>query len=614
MEEQREAMERAAEQEAEQAARQEELLERQREAIEEAAEQHRTTTANAWKLQAEAKSERAYALYQSGMFEEAYKLAVQSIEQDPGNLDGFWVAASSLLSSQFGKGQTRREPRIAEQFDRARPYLEKQIQLLNLSEYRSSPRFFVQVLDLLSIQRDLFLLGDAFSSTLRANIGNWRRSGDSAEKARRIMELLADLERFCDAQCVLEFDLQGDPRSIKALNSAVALLKKVIARGDTATANKIVNGLSEKSQSLITETYLCEMLSLLGKDGKGRLDAFLQKQKMDSRPALEADLAQIKQLSSRGEIRQETLDSVMRSVRERYGQWKATVEAQLRDTVVASAKSVKVESGGLGIGFLSFFLLILAPAAYYTLRGFSFEFSAYLFWGAVFGGILIGALYGRYKKRSWIAQETRTRLAAAFNGENKRYAELGLPTLTPPTASATQTQSYENYLYVAIVVSYIVCWLSMMTSQGRTLTDSASAPTSRLQRATRATEELPPQFPPFKPTLCDGADGEDVRYDKTDPDAHVIRIPIPKGPKEGCESGLIYWPSGVNIADRTLTPGCVLYIEYENSPMRVEGPWSGDGTLGIPKLPLRSGSTFYPYLRVEMGVRTRFPDLSRCFK
>src|SRR5579859_3090068 len=91
-----EAMERAAQQQAEQAARQEELLERQREAVEEAAERHRTTTANAWKLQAEAKSERAYTLYQSGMFEEAHRLAVQSIEQDPGNLDGFWVAASSL--------------------------------------------------------------------------------------------------------------------------------------------------------------------------------------------------------------------------------------------------------------------------------------------------------------------------------------------------------------------------------------------------------------------------------------------------------------------------------------------------------------------------------------
>jgi len=501
MEEQREAMERAAQQQAEQAAQQEELLERQREAVEEAAERHRTTTANAWKLQAEAKSERAYSLYQSGMFEEAYRLAVQSIEQDPGNLDGFWVAASSLLSLH--------------QADRARPYLEKLTQVLNLSEYRNSPKYFVQVLELLSAQSDLFHLGDAFSSNLRMNVGNWGRSGDSTAKARKLTGLLIELERFTDAQCVLELDLQADPRSIEALNIALALSKKLIARGDNDTANKIVDTLSTKSHSLITESYLCEMYCLLGRDGKGRIDAFVQEEKIDSQLTIEADVAQIKQISNGGQLSQETLAWVMRSVREKYGQWKSTIETQLRDTVVANAQSVGVKTGwgGAACGILSFFLLIFASAEYCLSQGFRPESTGpYFAFGALFGAILIGTLCERYIKRLRIAQEIRSRLAAAFNGENKRFAELGLPTLTTPS-TASGAHAIVFLIYVGIIIAYIAGWFSLMTSQGKPLTPS-QLPTARPQVTVQAPRDFTLEPPPDYP-ICTDEDGHTPTPDET---------------------------------------------------------------------------------------------------
>ena len=287
-----EVLEEAEERRAEEAARHEELLERQREAIEEAAfeaqmaaeeavEGHRRTTANAWKLQSEAKSERAYALYGSGMFEEAHKLALQSVEQDPGNFDGYWVIASSLVSL----GKTRD----------ARFHVEKLIQLLNLSEYRDSPTHFIQVLGLLSSEKDRFLLGSAFSSTLRANVQHLTRgaidlsknlieldmlsdakwvlssvlarsySDDALDVAFRLANRFVSEKNTAAAMDIVDPLLRNAARTESLLEGALALFRQFHVLADNGSAQRILEAVSSKPNGLLTEVFLLEMNSCSGR-------------------------------------------------------------------------------------------------------------------------------------------------------------------------------------------------------------------------------------------------------------------------------------------------------------------------------------------------------------
>src|SRR6188472_2962443 len=50
-----------------------------------AAREHTHAIANSWKLEADAKADRAYDLYRAGLYEDAIALARQAFQQDPGN-------------------------------------------------------------------------------------------------------------------------------------------------------------------------------------------------------------------------------------------------------------------------------------------------------------------------------------------------------------------------------------------------------------------------------------------------------------------------------------------------------------------------------------------------
>lgn len=456
--EQVEAMEWAAEQQSRQSERQhkeqleaiEWAAEQQAMAVAEAEEKRRETTANEFKLQAGAQIERASSLHQAGMYDEAYKLAVESIKKDPGNIGGYWVAAASLLSLHQGA--------------RARPYIEKQIQLLNLPDYRSSPDFFVSVLYLLGAQSDLFLLGNAFLSSLRTNVKHWELRGSPAP-ARKLLDQLIELKLFTDAEYVLEAIVQAGGISQGTLSSALTLSRKFVGAGDVAAASKIVDSLSTKSHGLLAECYLCEMYSLLGRDGKRRIDAFVGKAAIGCRRALEADLALVRQIS--GELGQDTVAYATRSLSEKYLQWKSTIESQLREGAVASTKSVEVKTGAGACGVLSFIVLVIVSVAYCMLHGFQPESTGpYFPFGVLFGAILIGVLYGRYVKRLRTGPIMWKNLSAAFSEENRRLGELGLPTLTPPPQGDT-LHLFELLVYGGIIALYIGVWLSLMAGQGK---------------------------------------------------------------------------------------------------------------------------------------------------
>jgi tetratricopeptide (TPR) repeat protein len=465
-------MESAAAQRQEQAERLEEQLEeqlnQQREAIEEAAlatemaateiaEQHRLTTANAWKLQSEAKSERAYSLYQFGMFEDAFRLAEQSIQQDPGNLRGFAIAASSLIA--------------LDRSDKARVYLEKQIQLLNFYEYRNSPSFFSQVLDLLSSDKDLFNLGNVFSSTLRKNIEFWNVLQPTASEAVTLANRLVTMQMTGDAKYIVDWLLRKYS-SFEMLSTWLFLSRMLAAHNESDVVGKIVKALSEKSNNLISESYLLEIQSLLGRNGKERLDGFIQKIQIDSRDKIEADISYIKQLSEQGELSRKTMIQIMESISEKYAAWKPTIENQLYDATVTSAKSWHVRTYAWVFGILSYIVLNAAAIVYWARDGERLEMAgAFLAGGALLGAILIGSLYGRFVRRWAIYRETKRRLVTAFDAANRRYADLGLPSLTSRSPSGI-SKAVELSVCVGIVVIYIATWFALMAEHVESLKTS----------------------------------------------------------------------------------------------------------------------------------------------
>jgi hypothetical protein len=383
------------------------------------------------------------------MFEEAHRLAVQSIEQDPGNLQGFEMAASSLIALN--------------QHDKARPYLEKQIQLLNLFEYRCSPIYFGQVLNLLSLREDLFLLGDAFSITYRKNIGSWNTSLDSAEKAAELTNRLAALKIFSAAKCTLDWLLQTYSCTDQTLITALRLSRLLITQNDLTTVRRIIDALGARSDSLISECYLFEIEALLRRDGGKRPHAFLQKLGIESRSKIEADIPRIKQLFDRGELSRETVERCMRSICDKYAEWKSAIETQLYDAIMLDARSQPVRTYAWLWGVLSLILLVGVAAVYLAFYGLQPETVGLLLpFGALFGAILTGSLSGRYIRRLQIYRATKGRLLTAFDRLNQLFAGLGLPAVTPRSPSGISPTLIFLVCGVA-VVAYVAIWLTLMT-------------------------------------------------------------------------------------------------------------------------------------------------------
>jgi len=115
-----------------------------------AARQHRDSIANSWRLEARAKAERAYELYQANLYSEANALARQAFQQDPGNLSAYKTASWSLEA--LGDHAS------------AHSLYKKQLSLLATPDYRESAKAFGSVLaglpgkeeSLLASSRDLF--------------------------------------------------------------------------------------------------------------------------------------------------------------------------------------------------------------------------------------------------------------------------------------------------------------------------------------------------------------------------------------------------------------------------------------------------------------------------
>ena len=155
-----------------------------------AAEKQRESLAQAWRIQAEAKVKRASELFQAQLDDEALQLVTQALEQDPGNLHAYIIAAWI---------QERRDEGKALHFYR------KQISLLRAEPYTDNVRWPQLVLRSLPQKQEIM---NELSHTIcsLAPEGYWGR-GDSSGLISGLIEV-----GLCDAAiAVIQAAIQRQP-------------------------------------------------------------------------------------------------------------------------------------------------------------------------------------------------------------------------------------------------------------------------------------------------------------------------------------------------------------------------------------------------------------------
>lgn len=334
------------------------------------AEQQKRNIAEAPRLQAKAMSERAYELYRVGLYEDAFKTSLKAIELDRTNIYATETAAWALT-------KRGREPE-------ARLYYEKQLALLNTSEYMSSPAWFKSVLQ--GLPDDNELLG-AFSNTLRRNSRQWAAYGDC-------------------------FDLIDALMDRKLLDDAEALTETLIANAN----------------SLMLQAYLFEISQRVGKSSNEGLSKFLQSIPFNKRSEV---LRSFEDLSSRkARLSGTTVSEVKEAICKRYKAWRPDIENNLADAITNETR--KARSGAAwGCGFMIFcFVAMLVvgnylhhtPLQHLWLATDGMKvFAPVSILASIFTGLWIGHITGRYRS----AKYTGERMRVAEEQENQTWGSIG---------------------------------------------------------------------------------------------------------------------------------------------------------------------------------------------
>ena len=440
-----------------------EAAEQHRIALEQAAEEHQRITANAWKLQSHAKSEQAYALYQSGMAAEALDLALQASKQDPSNIDAFFVIAASL--ERQGKP------------DLARPYLVKQIQLLSVSEYRSQMKYHLQVLR--AIGTDLSLI-DAFCTSLENNISFWQ-SCDSIELAEAMINTLFEAKQYGPAISVqrwillrrgatretlvcarrLIYKLSKCPEGLSTWSSALGQIIEWLENCKRLTSI----GYSHQSSggmSLIAVTYALDFATLLGVKNDIP-ERFFSKLRMEERSEFEKEFMLLRQISDDLEVDRKAFSSILGVARQKYMSWGSDLQKQIYIGVTTEVERLPKHNLGCMTGCIWFIFLIAVGVTLPFFLGrlySSTPFSVPL--GVVTGTVLLGAMSGHVIRSFLRYNETRRRLTSATTLQNAEFEGLGLPQIQTPHLRL-RSPKIDLTLCAAVASAFFIGWLMLVT-------------------------------------------------------------------------------------------------------------------------------------------------------
>ena len=403
-----------------------------RAATEEAVEEHKRTTAHAWQLQARARSERASSLHASGMHQDALRLALQCIEQDPGNLNGFLVAVSCLKA--LGKSA------LTEQ------YVEKQIRLLNTTDYCDSPLYFARVLGQLPDDDAPMRL---FVNVAEQNIRHWR----SDSRIATIVNSLVSAHRLEDGARLLKEFLANFPLSPEVLALTLHVVKKLLDAGQRDEVSRIAGLVACKAQSLLHLVYVVEINALLGQNAIESLITFLRSREPARREDIEGGVRLFKGLVEKGALSASTVSGVKQAILERFTEWKPHIESTLYGQIAANTRKQDFTSRGGTVGFVSFFLLLFVSLGFIQMLHVNDWPVGLIIFGSLGGAFLIGSLSGdamRYRK---MCAEMEIRLASAVSSQNRIFADLDLPQIS---ALPVPSRSAKVKPYSIFVAGYLI--------------------------------------------------------------------------------------------------------------------------------------------------------------
>lgn len=347
-----------------------------------AAEEQKRNIANAPRLESQSTSERAWELYQVGLYEDALRTALKALNLDRGNMRACQIAAWALTK----QGRNRE----------ATQYFQKQVALLNTPDYKNAPRWFRSVF--LELPPD-DAISRAFSNALRTNSKQWRGSNDSFE----LIDTLIDGKLFDDAK---------------------GLTQNLIANCD----------------SLMLEAYSLEIGARTGTSSTERLSAFLQSLRFDKRSYLLDSFQAISEC--KGPLSDTTISRIKEALCERYRQWKPEIENEISETAIKDTSGAGFAAGwGCGFIVVCFIgLMIIAnvlhstPLQHLWLVTDGMKIFAPV---SVLASIVIGAwgghLIGGFRK----AGNARRKMGAMEQKENQRWQSICRKSISAPRPDPT---------------------------------------------------------------------------------------------------------------------------------------------------------------------------------
>jgi TonB family protein len=445
-----------------------EAAEQQRMALAQSAEEHKRIASNAWKLQAQAKSDQAYRLYRSGLFAEALHLAQQAIKEDPGNIDAVFVVGACL--EYQGKS------------DEAHPYLIKQVQMLSMPEYRWQLKIHSQVL--LAISSDPALI-KVFSTIVHDNLSTWPPC-DSIEGSDLFTKALIEKQQYELAILVQEWVLHSKGATPDALNSTRMTIYALINSpggldSSRSGVERIIQWLqSLKSSSyashgkdglvpLIALAYSMEFASIL-EIGRGSLNAYFEGLQFEQRGDFETELKNLEYVVSHSDLGRESLSSeqvfslrktlarIKDAARQKYSSWEQLLQTQIYDGVIIQVANLPKQNLGClagGIWLIVLFLVGLWPGVLLGRGASAIPFSFPL--GVLSGAVLLGALSAhtiRSFRRYNLAHE---RLTATATRQNKDFEQLGLPQIPIPELRL-RSPWFDLAVCAGVAIAFVVGW------------------------------------------------------------------------------------------------------------------------------------------------------------
>jgi tetratricopeptide (TPR) repeat protein len=464
----------------------EEHTSRIEDALATATREQRWITAHQWALQAGTKINKAIALYESRLDEEALSLALEAIGRgqgtpgDPSNIDGFLVAAACLR--RLGR------PKDAMQL------YEVQIKLLTTEEYRSSPNRYYQVLE--NLPPDISLLR-MFMATLEKHISNWPPTPKTEEQTFSIMESLYRhrmfngaiflLRRLQSTQfrkkslqvgCFIARELGRDGRiqdanelfqwlfeksGVKAQSVEVACstAKDYTNRGQTMAAYEILKIINGHRRTILGQAELMDVFAMLDEDSTSNLNHFVQD--FDPVHAEWGDEDRIRELKSRvlsGTVKPETATRMIGALATRYAQCKDQIEQSIYQT--ALHEQTKIASRRWLMVAIFFMILILLTLIEGVILDFREDSSPHL--GGFGAAILICYTISQLRRRWRMHREAPIELKKAYASRNQVFAELGLPLVSPlPVRSMALWRPF--LLAAAGAGIYLFVWITSVMKE-----------------------------------------------------------------------------------------------------------------------------------------------------